>query len=117
MGRGVGTRLALQLQGQQHLPAGEFCWASDPLRVSGTCWGPESIQSTRHPIRRGAVQDRVGGGGRSLHCPCYTCPDGERVPGAGYGPSRGSDLYPADPWLFLERSSVLKEQRGRAPNL
>ena len=76
--RGAGvrgwTRLALQLRGQQHLPAGEFCWASDPLQVSGTCWGPESIQSTRRPIRLGAVQDRVGGGCPTV--PVTTAPMG-----------------------------------------
>ena len=51
--RGAGvrgwTRLALQLRGQQHLPAGEFCWASDPLQVSGTCWALRAFRAPGVP--------------------------------------------------------------------
>lgn len=76
----------------------------------GPAGTPKSTRSTRHPIRHGAVQARAEGAAGLPCCPCYNCPNGERVPGGGHGPSGGSDLHPADPWWFLERSSLLREQ-------
>lgn len=112
VGLGVVPGRALQLEWAASPHAGRRASSAGhltPLLVSGTCWDPcepsqcqASRQAWSHPGR---------GGGRCPSVPLITALiRSKSQAGRKHGPSTGSGLHPAGPWLFLERHSVLEEQ-------